>query len=482
MPPPSDKNALYQEWLEIPEERLPPNHYAILGVDDFESDPQIIEDAAKSRGAYLHQIAAGPQRKIVQEMLGQVAIARRTLLNDQACSDYNLSLQNDSTEHGANVAVAASSGSASVDRATGKIDPHAARKKSTRRKKPSDWKYHAISAGVFLLIVGVIYWVNRNPGGRRAADAQSFDTSSLDRSSSAGATESTRVAKPKAASVQARETRRANARKAPAIRSRTPASPRTSTIAKRRSTGSGLGMGLDSKFADVLTDIAKQPSENIAPQTNSSDSPQTLQSKGRLLISPVKNSVNIAEWPSGLVAVAEFPSKAAERFECERGFDWHQVADNQLQIKTDMGKNLYRLTDNQFKMTGGSAVAVTTSLAAKMPSETSLTFSVDGIRIGLRPTKIGVELYALNRDSNGPIESICKIKTKKPATLTIVRDDKIGHRLRWFIKTGATARTGTIDAPSLSEAASVSLSIATPQKELKQTFWLSDYKTRSGSD
>ena len=66
MADPTDLNSLYQEWLEIPAERLPPNHYALLGLDDFESDKHVIEAAAKSRSAYLHQIAAGPQRKIVQ--------------------------------------------------------------------------------------------------------------------------------------------------------------------------------------------------------------------------------------------------------------------------------------------------------------------------------------------------------------------------------------------------------------------------------
>jgi hypothetical protein len=62
MPDHSDLNALYHEWLEIPAERLPPNHYALLGLSDFESDTEAIEAAAKSRSVYLHQISAGPQR------------------------------------------------------------------------------------------------------------------------------------------------------------------------------------------------------------------------------------------------------------------------------------------------------------------------------------------------------------------------------------------------------------------------------------
>ena len=67
----------------------PPTHYQLFGIDDFESDQQLIEKSAKERTAHLHQIAAGPQRKIVQKLLNEIAVARRTLLSTEAKAAYD---------------------------------------------------------------------------------------------------------------------------------------------------------------------------------------------------------------------------------------------------------------------------------------------------------------------------------------------------------------------------------------------------------
>ena len=79
----------YEEFLLIPAPMRPPTHYQLFGIDDFESDQQLIEKSAKERTAHLHQIAAGPQRKIVQKLLNEIAVARRTLLSTEAKAAYD---------------------------------------------------------------------------------------------------------------------------------------------------------------------------------------------------------------------------------------------------------------------------------------------------------------------------------------------------------------------------------------------------------
>ncbi len=180
MPHLPDLNDLYQDWLEIPARRLPPNHYALLGIDDFESDEEVIEAAAKTRSAYLHQIASGPQRKIVQEMLGQVAIARRTLMSVEAREEYDQSLRevpqdseaasagsagvagsndvpgSNATETGAAEGVRRTPGG--VHRSAVKSEPVGSSQRSSGSKQTGDWRVHAISAGVLLVVAVVFYF------------------------------------------------------------------------------------------------------------------------------------------------------------------------------------------------------------------------------------------------------------------------------------------------------------------------------------
>ena len=160
MPESLDLNDLYQQWLEIPADRLPPNHYALLGVDDFESDATAIEDAAKARNAYLHQIAAGPQRKIVQEMLGQVAVARRTLLSEEAKNEYDQALREEP-------AVVDEPPVHEVTEETPHLTPtESAQPVSTSvasplndsGKRSGGWTLHLISAGTLIVLVIAVYF------------------------------------------------------------------------------------------------------------------------------------------------------------------------------------------------------------------------------------------------------------------------------------------------------------------------------------
>ena len=168
----------YEEWFDIPSELRPPTHYQLLGVDDFETDLELIAQSVKQRSAYLHQIAAGQHRKLVQQLMGEVAVARRTLLNSQSKEAYDEQLLADSDEY-ARQEQAAQLQIASKRKTPATEDSPDGEPAQTRRRKKSTWdeyKLHAASASILLLIVGVVWFVNRGAGQRRAAKAGAVRT------------------------------------------------------------------------------------------------------------------------------------------------------------------------------------------------------------------------------------------------------------------------------------------------------------------
>ncbi|MCS7470381.1 hypothetical protein NZK35_27340 [Stieleria sp. ICT_E10.1] len=483
---PADLNALYQEWLEIPAERLPPNHYALLGLTDFESDEALIESAAKSRSAYLHQIAAGPRRKIVQEMLGQVAIARRTLLSADSRSAYDEALRSSAAadaQHGASAQFATESAVTSASETSQEQQASVSR----RRKKPSDWKYHGISAAVLFTIVAIVFWVNRNPGGRRAAEARPSQHESPVRESSLMTAVSDDVADQDDESGSggpegtARRTRKAS-RQAPRSGMSVPRS--RSPIAKRRETGSGLGAGLGNEFSEVLSDIANQPTESVTPSDATRRSPTEFQPLGGLSIGPGKQLTESSEAIKsldGLSNVDAFPAQLADRFESNQGFDWFETTGKELRPTTIKVGQFYRLSDRQFKLAAGAAMSLTSSVSAGMPGGTQVGFEVDGIQIGLRSFKQGVEVFARDRGEESRLDPVNKITTNgETSTLSIYRDVEQPETLQWFVESGDKIQAGTIGVTALGQSPGVGIFLSVSKPAAKRPLWLSEFKTRSG--
>ena len=85
----------YYEWLGIAAEEQPPDHYRLLGINVFESNPQVIESAFNQRIAYLQQLS-GDQDSVddAQRIMSEIARARLVLLNKQKKSAYDKSLRN----------------------------------------------------------------------------------------------------------------------------------------------------------------------------------------------------------------------------------------------------------------------------------------------------------------------------------------------------------------------------------------------------
>ena len=83
----------YHKWLGIaPEERLP-THYRLLGLNLFESDPDVIEAAADRQMTYLQEVSQGSEVEQAQKLLAEVAEARLCLLNQEKKSVYDARLR-----------------------------------------------------------------------------------------------------------------------------------------------------------------------------------------------------------------------------------------------------------------------------------------------------------------------------------------------------------------------------------------------------
>ena len=83
----------YYRWLGIPPKEQPPNHYRLVGVELFESDRDVIDSVASRHMSYLQEITDGPHVKEAQQLLNELAAARRCLLDPQRKAAYDAELK-----------------------------------------------------------------------------------------------------------------------------------------------------------------------------------------------------------------------------------------------------------------------------------------------------------------------------------------------------------------------------------------------------
>jgi hypothetical protein len=83
----------YHKWLGIPPQEQPPNHYRLLALGLFESDPEVIDAAANRQMAYLQQRATGEHAAISQKLLNELSAARLCLLNREKKAAYDAELK-----------------------------------------------------------------------------------------------------------------------------------------------------------------------------------------------------------------------------------------------------------------------------------------------------------------------------------------------------------------------------------------------------
>ncbi len=83
----------YYKWLGIPPAEQPPNHYRLLAINLFESDPDVIEAAADQRMAHLRSLQTGQHADLSQTLLNKISAARVCLLKTATKTQYDDSLR-----------------------------------------------------------------------------------------------------------------------------------------------------------------------------------------------------------------------------------------------------------------------------------------------------------------------------------------------------------------------------------------------------
>ncbi len=83
----------YHKWLGIPAEQQPPNHYRLLGIELFESDPDVIESAAMRQMSHVRSFSIGQHGALSQSILNEIAEAKLSLLSPDGKRAYDESLR-----------------------------------------------------------------------------------------------------------------------------------------------------------------------------------------------------------------------------------------------------------------------------------------------------------------------------------------------------------------------------------------------------
>jgi WD40 repeat protein len=83
----------YRKWLGIPPKEQPPNHYRLLGIDLFESDPDVISNAADRQMVHVRSFQSGKYSELSQQILNELSAARVCLLTPEKKREYDEQLQ-----------------------------------------------------------------------------------------------------------------------------------------------------------------------------------------------------------------------------------------------------------------------------------------------------------------------------------------------------------------------------------------------------
>ncbi|HEV7224471.1 MAG TPA: hypothetical protein VGN42_17315 [Pirellulales bacterium] len=167
----------YHKWLGISPKDQPPNHYRLLGIELFESDPDVIEGAADQRMAHLRTFQTGQNSALSQRILNELSAAKVCLFDRERKAEYDRQLQ-------AKLLTSTKSGGADPPRAeplaipepapiviAQSASPVLAAHKRAKRKSPA-WRQPAAlaCAGVAALaLIAAIYALSSSPKADVAA-------------------------------------------------------------------------------------------------------------------------------------------------------------------------------------------------------------------------------------------------------------------------------------------------------------------------
>ena len=85
----------YLIWLGIRDARRPPHHYRLLGLELFEDDPEVIQNAADRQISYVRRFLVGEHAAEAQQVLQELIAARACLLDRKTKASYDAALKNE---------------------------------------------------------------------------------------------------------------------------------------------------------------------------------------------------------------------------------------------------------------------------------------------------------------------------------------------------------------------------------------------------
>ena len=170
----------YLKWLGIRDPQRPPNHYRLLGLDPFESDIEVISMAADRQMSHVRSYQNGPNGEKSQQLLNELARARRCLLTAESKAKYDQQLRQqfgadaDSEDEADDVMLSA--GAASKPPVAIKVDSDAKKKRRKREQGGLVWDVVGwIGGGVAALGVGAFLISSGWLTGNREVEKPPFD-------------------------------------------------------------------------------------------------------------------------------------------------------------------------------------------------------------------------------------------------------------------------------------------------------------------
>lgn len=83
----------YYIWLGIPPEEQPADHYRLLGIRRFETNPDVISNAADQRVRHLRSLQTGKRQQESQRLLTEISQASGCLLDNAKRNEYDAKLR-----------------------------------------------------------------------------------------------------------------------------------------------------------------------------------------------------------------------------------------------------------------------------------------------------------------------------------------------------------------------------------------------------
>ena len=162
----------YHRWLGIPPKDQPANYYRLLGIDLFESDPEVIRDAAQRQMAHVRSYALGKHSEVSQRILNELGAAKGCLLDPTRKAEYDRKLRENRAAFGhAAEAGETSPGTVTIDRASSEARMILAGISLGSRPNGRRWAVAAGAAAAGLMAVIVVVLVARSKGPSERGDS-----------------------------------------------------------------------------------------------------------------------------------------------------------------------------------------------------------------------------------------------------------------------------------------------------------------------